>query len=733
MESKIIFSRSTMQLRVAAVTLFVITFMVYTPTLRNDFVWDDGKYVCENNHIQSLDSLSLYGMCTTFYKSNWHPLTWLSHATDYAVWDLNPFGHHLTNIILHGFNTVLVFFLVMQLVLKAKEVNHTPSPSKMSFSPHTGSMIVASVTALLFGLHPLHVESVAWVAERKDLLCAFFFLLTLLSYLSYTSSAVNRHRWIRYVFCLLLFALALMSKSMAVTLPVTLLLIDIYPLRRVSRRPEKKVSVLVEKMPFFALSAVSSVLTILAQRSGGAIGSLEQFHLDARFLNGLRSIAFYLGKMILPINLVPYYPFPSHIHWLDLPYLLSALLVLTITGMCVWKLTQGKYLFFIVWSYFMVTLLPVLGIIQVGGQAAADRYTYLPGVSIFLVMGIGALRIFEKTALKTHRIVSAGPALAFICILAFLGQLTVTQIRIWHNPESLWSYVISAFPGRVALAHNNLGNAYTEKGSLDKAISEYKKSLELNPHYAETHNNLGTAYFESGKVDEAIAEYTLALTIKPDFVDVRTNLGRAYLRKGMINEVISEYKKVLDLRPLNAEIHYDLGVVYYKGGEVEEAIAEYKYALTIKPGYAEAHDALGVAYAGQGKLNEALIEYEKALAINPRYVEGLNNLGLAYAEKGRLDEAIASYHKALSLNPQVATARYNLGLVYYGKRKFEEAVSEFRKAIEINPSYAKAHYALGLAYYYRGDYKPAITHCDRAVALGENVSPEILELLEPYR
>ncbi|NOQ85399.1 MAG: hypothetical protein GQ554_00770 [Deltaproteobacteria bacterium] len=186
-----------MQVRVAAVTLFVITFMVYTPTLRNDFVWDDGKYVCENNHIQSLDSLSLYGMCTTFYKSNWHPLTWLSHATDYAVWDLNPFGHHLTNIILHGFNTVLVFFLVMQLVLKAKEVNHTPSPSKMSFSPHTGSMIVASVTALLFGLHPLHVESVAWVAERKDLLCAFFFLLTILFYLSYTSSAVNRHRWIR--------------------------------------------------------------------------------------------------------------------------------------------------------------------------------------------------------------------------------------------------------------------------------------------------------------------------------------------------------------------------------------------------------------------------------------------------------------------------------------------------------------------------------------------------------
>ena len=662
--------RSMYVIGMGAIIIFLLTFMVFTPVLKNDFVnWDDPPYIYENTHIHSLDTKSLYWMLTAFHVGNWHPLTWFSHAIDYSFWSLNPLGHHLTNIILHGLNTLLVFLFVIQLMTKVKEGNQILPPSKGNLSISAQALIVASITALLFGLHPLHVESVAWVAERKDLLCASFFLLTLLCYLSYISSVVKRHRCIWFITCLFLFILALMSKPMAVTLPVTLILLDIYPLKRISLYPGKtsrKLSVFLEKIPFFTLSIASSIITVMAQKAGVAIRSLEEFHLDFRLLNALRSLVFYLEKMIVPVKLIPFYPFPERIYWLDLPYLLSALLVLAFTYLSLWMARRKSYLFFIVWSYYVVTLIPVIGIVQVGSQAAADRYSYLPSLSIFLLIGIGISWLWGKAALSKFRKTIRGMLLSCVfVVILLLSYITIQQIQVWKNSETLWNHVISAFPKGVSFAHNNLGNTYYEKGELDKAISEYNRALILKSNYADAHYNLGAAYADKGMLDEAISEYKKALAINPDHADAHYNLGLDYGNKGMLDEAISEYKK----------------------------------ALAINPDYADAYYNLGVIYSSKRMFDKAISEYKKVLAINPDYVDAHYNLGLNYGNEGMLDEAIF----------------------------------EFKRALALKPNHAEAHNNLSIAFYKKGNYQSAIVHCDRAVELGFSVNPRLLKLLKPYR
>ena len=617
-------TKQLMQIIGIGIIIILLTCLVYAPVLQNDFVWDDVVYVTENTLIRSLSIYSLSEMLISFHASNWHPLTWLSLAIDYTFWGLDPLGYHLTNIILHGLNTLIVFFLAIKLTVKAKEDDEISLPSKMETSILTQSLIVAGVTALLFGLHPLHVESVAWVSERKDLLCALFVLLSILSYLSYTSSIGQNYRWILLTTCLLLFIFALMSKPMAVTLPVILLLLDIYPLKRISLYPSKTgktLSVLMEKAPFFALSIASSIITIMAQHAGEAIRSLERFPTDARLFNALRALVFYLGKTVFPVNLVPFYPFPINIHWLNLQYLLSALLVLLITGYCLWMVKQGKCFFFITWSYYVVTLLPVLGIVQVGGQAAADRYTYLPSLSIFLSIGVGMLWFFEGVTLTRSKSLFGGLVLVFIFI--FMGQLTINQIKIWQNSEVFWSYVISSFPFPQSdpLAHYNLGNAYASKGRLDQAISEYKRALILKPHYAEAHNNLASAYVLKGKWDKAISEIKQSLAINPNY----------------------------------AMAHNNLGSIYHKKGDLDKAISEYKQAIAIKPDYAKAHGNIGLIYYSKGMFDEAIFEYEKALAINPNLSEIHYNLGAAYYYKGNYKLAIVHCDKAAELGGSVNT------------------------------------------------------------------------------
>ena len=562
--------------------IFLSTCLVYTPTLKNDFIWDDVSYVIENPLIRSLNMHNLYVMATSFHAANWHPLTWLSLAIDYALWDLNPFGYHLTNIIVHGLNTLLVFLLTMTLVVRAKAIKNTP-PHKTTPITSLQTIIIAGVTALLFGLHPLHVESVAWIAERKDLLCAFFVFLCIISYLLYKSSCVKWYRWSWFASSLFLFVCALISKPMAVTLPVIFVLLDIYPLKDSNLYSGKVLSVFIEKIPFFILSTFSGIITIMAQQSGGALRNFEQFQLNTRVLNALRASIFYLEKISLPITLVPFYPSPSQIYWLDFPYALSTVLFLTITGGCLWMVKKRNYLLPIAWSYYLVTLLPVLGIIQVGGQAAADRYTYLPSLSIFIMIGIGVSLVCERAALLNRKGMVGGVVLALIFLFVALGQLTIKQIKIWHDSETFWSYVISVFPFPKSnpLAHYNLGNAYAQNGKVDKAISEYERALILKPSYAEARNNLGNIYGIKGNLDKATSELKQALAINPRYSKAYNNLGNVYYKKGKLSKALSAYMQAIAIEPNYAEAHNNISSMYYSKGDYERAIAHCDRAFAL--------------------------------------------------------------------------------------------------------------------------------------------------------
>ncbi len=525
---KVPFTERSMEgIVLAAIFIFLLILLIYIPALKNDFVnWDDGLYVYENINIQSLNFQSLRWMLTEFHAGLWLPLTWFSHAIDYAFWGLDPFGHHLTSIILHALNTLLVFFLVIRLLVKAKESNGMSLPSKKPLSNLAQALIVAGVTALIFGIHPLHVESVAWVAERKDVLCAFFFLLSLYFYISYTSTTHKRHRLRWFIIVLFLFLMALMSKPMAVTLPVTLLLLDVYPLKRIGRYSGNNLWVLIEKIPFFALSIASGVITIVAQSGGGAI---KNIHPVARMLNALRSLVFYMEKMIWPVELAPFYPLPKSIYVFDIKYMISGIIVLAVTGGCFWMLKRGKSLFFIAWSYYVVTLFPTLGIIQVGSQAAADRFTYLPSISLFLLFGIGiAWASRQKVAFSMLSKISRTLIVVFtFTIISLLGYLTVKQIMIWRNSEIMWSYVISIFPN-THVAHNNLGNAYYKKGMLDEAIAEHKKALIIEPNYVNTYNKLALVFETQGKIRDAINAYREAIRLEPNHAMAYNNLAWIY-------------------------------------------------------------------------------------------------------------------------------------------------------------------------------------------------------------
>jgi tetratricopeptide (TPR) repeat protein len=495
------------------------------------------------------------------------------------------------------------------------------------------------------------VESVVWVTERKGLLSAFFVLLSILSYLNYALSIHKKRCLLWFYASLLLFIFALMSKPMAVTLPATLLLLDIYPLKRTSRYLSRNLNVFLEKIPFFILSIASGIVTIIAEHSGGAIRSLQETNLTTRMLNALVTLAFYMEKLIWPSELIPFYPFTGNLF--NIQSVVSGMFVLFISSFSLGMARQRKPLWLIAWLYYVITLLPTLGIIQIGGHAAADRFTYLPSLSIFLLFGIGVSWLWVKANLSKFKELIRGLLLSCVCVVIFLlSHLTIQQIWVWENSEALWSCVIKAFPKTVPLAHYNLGLAYYNKGMLDEAISEYKKTLTIDPNHTEAHYNLGLAYDNKGMIDEAISEYKKALIINPHLAKAHNNLGLAYVIKGRLDESISEFKK----------------------------------ALAIKPNYVMARANLAAAYSSKNMFNEAIAEFKKTLAIDPNYAKAHYNLGLIYDNRGMLDEAIFEYNKAIAINPNYARAHYHLGITYYYKGNYRLAILHCDQARELGYS-----------------------------------------------
>jgi tetratricopeptide (TPR) repeat protein len=575
-------------------------------------------------------------------------------------------------------------------------------------------LIAGVVTALLFALHPVHVESVAWVAERKDLLSAFFFLLTLLSYLFYTSRTAHKHKVTWFTLSLLFFILALMSKPMAVSLPLILLLLDYYPLERFKRQPSKNLTILLEKIPFLLLSIASGIITIIAQRLGGSIHSLEQVSLHYRLLNSLWALTFYLKKMVFPFKLLPFYPFTFHPYT---TYLLPATIIILITLFCVWMIKYKKYFWLSTWLYFLITLMPVLGIIQVGGQGAADRYTYLPSLGPFFLTGLGIAWIWERVSLKGWKKEVTLLLLFSTCLVMLsLGYLTNKQIKVWQNPEVLWKCVINSYP-KTPVAYYNLGTFYGENNLLDEAISQLKKAIAINPHYKEAHNNLGVAYYKKGKLDEAISEYKSEIAINPSYERAHNNLGLAYYSKGLLDKAITAYKQAITLNPQYSQAYHNLGTTYHKKRKFKKAIARYKQAITKNPKLDKSYNNLGSIYEMQRKLEKALIHYKQAITINPTYSDAHFNLGNVYNNKGKLKEAIVHYKQAIAINPKYAKAYYNLGNIYARQGALDNAISQYKQAVANNPRFVEAYNNLGVSYSKQGKLEEAIREYKNALAI----------------
>ncbi len=501
-------------------------FIAYHDALNNGFLtmWDTQAYVINNANIKALNWDNIQWMFTSFYMSNWHPLTWLSHALDYAWFGLEPKGHHLVSLIIHCFNSVLLFFLVMALMF--------------SRWAHNKILLVAGISATFFGIHPQHVESVVWIAERKDVLCLFFILLALLFYVFYVRTA--RLSW--YLSTLLCFILALLAKPMAVTFPVILLLMDVYPLNRIS---QQRISMLVvEKIPFFIFTLFSVIITVMAQHHGGAISSLDNLDLQIRLLNAFNSLVFYLSKFIFPIGLSPFYPLDKSFYE-SYPSLIPVIACFLITVVCGYFWTKKKYYWLMAWLFYLVTLSPVIGIIQVGIQAAADRYVYLPTIPLYILLAIGIVNnLYNKKVLK---IIKLGIVFCLFFVGVMLIQLTQKHTLVWKNDLTFWGHIVAYAP-ESPLGQKNLGDAYFRIGEYEKAIEHYHLAGRWQ-------SNLPMAYIKLNRLEEAlnflngVIEYNIEIGHHWD--NIYYMRGMIYFKQGLLQQAQESLTKALEINHKN--------------------------------------------------------------------------------------------------------------------------------------------------------------------------------------
>ena len=611
--------------------LIATTIAVFFPVVNHDFVYyDDPKYVTENAVVsRGLTGAGVAWAFTTGTDANWFPLTWLSHMLDVQLHGMNAGGHHFTSLLLHALSAAVLFKVLHMM---------------------TGSTGRSSFVAAMFSLHPLHVESVAWVAERKDVISTLFWMMTMWAYAAYAKDPKLR----RFVPVMALFALGLMSKPMLVTLPFVLLLLDFWPLRRVAGMSPKSqaqrsyAQLIREKIPLFGLAVVSSVTTFLVQREGGAVGTLDAYPFAQRVGNALVSYLAYIRKMIWPSDLAAFYPYRTEIPAVGVLVAFIALAGLSV--LCVRLARKYPYLP-VGWFWYVGTLVPVIGLVQVGNQAMADRYTYIPIIGLFIIAAWGIEEVAGK--LRLHRFVLAGAAILAVVASAAISR---SQLRHWQSSSHLWSHALDVTKENH-VAHNNLGLALAGEGKAEEAISHYKEALRIRPAYATARTNLGAALSKQGKLDEAIANYNEVLRAKPDMAEAHLNLGAVLVSQGKVDEAISRFQEAVRLKPDYADAHANIGLALASKGQLDSAIASYNRALQLRPAFAEVHNNLGFALARQGKLDESIEHYNEAIRHKPDFVLAHINRGLSLANLNRQADAIAAFREVLRLDPgnQMAT------------------------------------------------------------------------------
>ncbi len=671
--------------------LTVATLMAFWQVSRCDFInYDDHAYITENNHIRT--GLSMDGIrwaFTTDYAANWHPLTWISHMLDVQLFGLNPQGHHLTNLFFHIANTLLLFVVLRRM---------------------SNALWQSAFVAALFALHPLHVESVAWVAERKDVLSAFFWMATMGAYCLY----VERPGTGRYLIVLLLFVLGLMAKPMLVTLPFVLLLLDFWPLQRYQQwnsdqeitikplspgkrkgKSRKKKAVTIteeakaenstdfkfplalvrqlfwEKIPLFTIAALSSIVTYIVQQKSGAVQSIAAYPLNVRLENAFVSYVAYIGKMLWPDKLAVIYPHPGL--WQRWQVAGAVLILVSITLLVIRAAKRYKYLT-VGWFWYVGTLVPVIGIIQVGAQARADRYTYIPLIGLFIMTAWLVPDLLNKWRYREKALMASATI-----VLSCFSIVTCSQVSYWQDSLKLSDHALSVTDNNF-IAYYTRGSAYASLSNKKQALEDYDKAIAINPIYADAYFGRGAAHAALGDQKQAIEAYDKAIELNPKNAEFYANRGTAYATLGDYNQALEDYDKAIKINPERAEYYANRGATYVALGNNKQSFEDYDRAIKINPEFAESYSNRGATYAALGNYKQAIEDYDRAIDASPKYAEAYNNRGAAYAALGNYKQAIEDYDRAIEINPRYALAYHNRAASYEKLGNHKQAYEELKAA-----------------------------------------------------
>lgn len=645
------------------VLLVLMAVVVYLPAVRNGFVnYDDQLYVTDNGFTQmGLTWAGTVWAFRTMHGSNWMPLTWLSHSLDVQLFGLDPAGHHAMSLVLHVASTLILFSALRRM---------------------TGATARALVVAALFAVHPLHVESVAWVAERKDVLSGFFWMAALWMYAAYT----RRPGVVRYLGVTVLFVLGLMAKPMVVTLPCALLLLDGWPLGRLRGQVAGCV---LEKVPWFVLSLGSAGMAVFSQHHGGAIGDFADYPVWVRFANAIVSYVAYLCKMVWPFGLAAFYPHPgtaislAHVAW-------CAAFLGAITLVC-W-LGRRRFPYAAMgWCWYLGTLVPVIGIVQIGRQAMADRYTYLPLIGVFAAVAWGVGDAWQKYRLPQKALwVLAGS------IVAALGVRTLDQVPVWRDGETLFKHALRVTQDNEVMRYS-LGSAYLEQGRYDEAETELKAALRIEPQHLECITNLGIVLLKTNRSDEADMLFKRALQIEPHHANTLMNRGVLLTAKGEKEQALACFQQAVEYAPEDVNAHYGLGLALLQTGRVVEAGSHLRSFLRVHPERMDVRRLFAKACMGASLFADAAAQYVAMAQALPDNAEVFANLGIALASLNRNEEAVAALRRACALRPADWDLRFNFIRTLVSAQQWQEASQVLTEYLLERPNDPEAHYLLGVA------------------------------------
>jgi tetratricopeptide (TPR) repeat protein len=752
-------------------SLTVLTVIAFHQVSRCSFInFDDPLYVTENIHIQNgITAKAVLWAFTTDRAAYWHPLTWLSHMLDVQLFGLEPRWHHLTNLLFHIANTLLLFYVFNRM---------TKAPWKSAF------------VAALFAVHPLHVESVAWVAERKDVLSTFFWLLAMIAYVRYVESSQKlsgfrlnpafcwtaamtasshqpppgwggKGRIADYLAVVIFFALSLMAKPMPVTLPFVLLLMDFWPLKRLEPGSPREVgaevkkpvsgnkikrksfvkhsaqgrvreeeplnrecrhasvySLLKEKIPLFGLAALSCIAIFITQMKGGAVASLEAISPGVRVANACVSYVIYIEKFLWPANLAVLYPYPKFLPPREVAGAIFFLGAVTLTVI----LTAKKFPWLAVgWLWYAGTLVPVIGIVQAGSQAMADRFTYMPLVGLFIMAAWGIPELLKRLP-RRREILFIASAL----VLSSLLIVTWIQVGYWRNNVLLYDHTLKVTTGN-SFIYCNRGVAYYVLGNYKQAIEDYNRAIETNPELAVAYNDRGAAYDKLGDRVQAVSDFDRAIEIRPEYPDAYNGRGVVYSALGRNEEAISDFDKAIEINQEYAEAYNNRGIVHAAMSNPDKAISDYDIAIGINPGNAEVYYNRGIAYGKRGNHSLAIEDFDRAIEINPAHTEAHFNRCVAQDKLGNHSQAIEDCGRAVEIDPAHAEAYFNRGVAYGELGNYKQAILDFDRVIGLNPEDGRAYFNRAVALAELGDRSRAIGDLKSAARLDDENAKEYLK------